>query len=115
MDILLIEDLNVKTIIGTLPWEREVEQTILLNIKFAFDNKKAASQDHLEDTIDYSQVAEQVTAFANNSQYELIETLAENIAALILKEYPTQWVQIHLTKPGAIHNAKQISVCIERS
>ncbi len=114
MDIIYLNDLRIDTVIGVWEWERRVRQTISLDIEMAFDIRPAAASDALEDTLDYKAVAKRIIAFVEESRFQLVETLAERIAQIILDEFPVPWVRLRLNKPGAIRGARDVGVLIER-
>jgi len=114
MDIIFLRGLKIETIIGIYEWERRIRQTILLDLEMGTDIRSAAATDCIADTLDYKAVSKRVTAFVENSEFLLVETLAERIAALILEEFPTPWVKVSLNKKGAISGASDVGVIIER-
>ncbi len=114
-DRIFLRDLKTETIIGIYDWERKIRQTLSFDFEFPGDVRRAASTDRIEDTLDYKSVAKRVLAFVETSEYQLVETLAENVARLILREFPIEWVKITLSKPGAIRGSRDVGVIIERS
>lgn len=114
MDIIFLEKLRVDTIIGIYDWERKVHQTVVLDIEMAADIAAAAATDRIDDTLDYKAVAKRVTAFVEQSEFGLVETLAENVARLIRAEFGVPWVRLTLNKAGAIRGAAGVGVVIER-
>lgn len=114
MDTVFIEDLKVDTIVGLYPWERKVEQTLLLSIEMAFDNRVVAASGDLDDAINYAEVVERVTAHIQKKKYLLLETLAEECAALIMKEFNVAWLKFTCKKIHVIPQAKAVGVSIER-
>ena len=88
MDKVVINNLEVEAVIGIFQWEREVGQLISVDIEMDFDNKPAARSDDIEDALNYKLVGKRVTSFIKNSKFKLVETLAEKIAQIILKEFP---------------------------
>ena len=114
MDIIYLSDLRIDTVIGVWEWDRRVRQTVSLDIEMATDIRQAAASDALEDTLDYKAVAKRVIAFVEESRFQLVETLAERVAQLILDEFPVPWVRLRLNKPGAIRGARDVGVLIER-
>lgn len=113
-DSIFIRALRIETIIGIYDWERSIKQPVVLDIEMATDIRKAAASDHIDDTLNYKAVAKRVIAFVEQSQFQLVETLAEEIAALILKEFPVPWVRLTLNKEGAVRGAQGVGVIIER-
>ena len=113
-DIVFIEDLRINTIIGIYDWEREVKQTISLDIEMAADNTKPASTESIDDALNYKAVAKRMIAFTEDSQFQLVETLAERLAEIIRNEFDVPWCRIKLRKLGAVTGSKSVGVIIER-
>ena len=114
MDKIFLEDLRVETVIGVWDWERKIRQTVAIDLEMAADIRKAAATDSVEDTLNYKSVAKRVQAFVSDSSFQLVETLAENIAAIILEEFDVAWVRVRLNEPGAIRGSKGVGILIER-
>jgi dihydroneopterin aldolase len=114
MDRIFIRELKTEAIIGIYDWERQVKQTVLLDIDFSADIRKAALTDSVQDTLNYKRVAKRVLSFVEASQFHLVETLAEHIAMLILEEFGVAWVSIVLSKPGAVRSSRDVGVALER-
>jgi len=104
-DKIFIHALKTETIVGIFDWERQVKQTVLLDIEISADIRKAALTDSIDDTLNYKRVAKRVLGFVEESSFHLVETLAEHVAMLILEEFGVGWVRIALSKPGAIQRA----------
>ena len=115
MDKIFIHALKTEAIIGIFDWERQVKQTVIVDIEFSADIRKAALSDSIDDTLNYKGVAKRVLAFVEDSQFHLVETLAEHIAMLILEEFGVAWVRITLSKPGAIRSSRDVGVMLERT
>jgi 7,8-dihydroneopterin aldolase/epimerase/oxygenase len=115
MDTIFIHALKTETIVGIFDWERQVKQTVILDIDFSADIRKAALTDSIDDTLNYKRVAKRVLAFVEESRFHLVETLAEHVAMLILEEFAVAWVRISLSKPGAIRNSRDVGVTLERA
>ena len=114
MDTVFIRGLCADTVIGVHDWERGVRQRLVLDLELATDNRRAAAADRLEDALDYAAVAQRVVAFVENSRCLLIETLAEQVAALLQTEFGVCWLRLRLEKPGAVAQAETVGVLIER-
>ena len=114
MDIIYLRDLRIDTIIGVYDWERKTRQTVILDIEMGADIKKAAKNDNIEDTLNYKAVAKRLINFVEHSQYELVESLAENIADILINEFNVQWLRLQLNKQGAVRNVRDVGVIIER-
>ena len=114
MDKIFIHALKTEAIIGIFDWERQVRQTVLVDVEISADIRKAALTDSIEDTLNYKRVAKRVLAFVEGSQFHLVETLAEHLAMLILEEFGVGWVRITLSKPGAVRSSRDVGVVLER-
>jgi 7,8-dihydroneopterin aldolase/epimerase/oxygenase len=114
MDKIFIHALKTEAIIGIFDWERQVKQTVLVDIEISVDVTKAALSDSIDDTLNYKRIAKHVLAFVEASKFHLVETLAEHIAMLILEDFGIAWVRIALSKPGAIRSSRDVGVTIER-
>ena len=114
MDTVFIEDLRVETVIGIYDWERKIRQTVALDLEMAFDNRVPAASDRIDDTLDYKRVAKRLIAFVEASHFELVETLAERCAEIVMREFDVPWLRLRLSKPGAVTGSKAVGVAIER-
>jgi 7,8-dihydroneopterin aldolase/epimerase/oxygenase len=114
MDKIFIHALKAEAIIGIYDWERQVRQTVLIDLEFAADVRKAALTDSIDDTLNYKRVAKRILAFVESSQFHLVETLAEHVAMLVLDEFGISWVRITLSKPGAVRSSRDVGIAIER-
>jgi dihydroneopterin aldolase len=114
MDIVYIRDLRIDTIIGVYDWERRVRQTLLVDLEMAADVHTAAATGALADALDYQAVADHTTAFIQAGEFELLETLAEALAAALQQQFGISWLRVRVGKPGAINAAGDVGVVIER-
>ncbi len=114
MDIVFIRDLRIETVIGIYDWEREIKQAVILDIEMGADVAKAASSDHIDDTLDYKAVAKRLIGFVEESEFQLVETLAERCAQIVREEFGVEWVRLTLNKIGAVSGARDVGVVIER-
>lgn len=114
MDIIYINDLRIETVIGIFDWERKIKQTVVLDIEMAGDCRKAAENDSVDDTVNYKSVAKRLIAFVGDSEYQLVETLAERCAEIVVKEFQVPWVKLRVNKQGALRGARDVGVIIER-
>jgi dihydroneopterin aldolase len=114
VDIIYINDLRIETVIGIFDWERKIKQTVILDIEMAGDCRKAAENDSVEDTVNYKSVAKRLIAFVGDSEYQLVETLAERCAEIVVNEFQVPWVKLRVNKQGALRGARDVGVIIER-
>jgi dihydroneopterin aldolase len=115
MDKIYLTGLSVECIVGIWEWERQVKQRIVLDIEMATDIRKAAATDHIDDTIDYKKVSKRLLSFVGESQFQLVETLTERIAEILIKEFKVPWVRVKLNKQGALRGSKDVGIVIERT
>jgi len=114
MDIIFITELKIQTIIGIYDWEREIKQTISIDLEMGTDIRKSAQSDAIEDTLNYKKVAKRIISYVEGTSFELVETLAENISDLVREEFKVPWLRLRLAKPGAVRGSKEVGVLIER-
>ncbi len=114
MDIIYLRDLRIETIIGVYDWERRIKQTVVLDLEMGADIRRAAATDDLTDTLNYKAVAKRVMEVVGGSECQLVETLAERVATVILEEFPVPWLRLTLNKQGAVRGARDVGVVIER-
>ncbi|HEX5515554.1 MAG TPA: dihydroneopterin aldolase [Gammaproteobacteria bacterium] len=114
MDIVFLRGLRVNAVIGVYGWERQIRQTLSLDLELAADVATAAASDDIADAVDYYAVSKRVTAFVEASEFRLIETLAERVAELVLSEFSVSWLRLTIAKPGAIRDCQAVGVSIER-
>ena len=114
-DKVFIEGLEIDTLIGIYDWERRIRQTLVFDIEMAFDNRVPAATDDISDTLNYKAVSKRLIEYVSQSEFGLVETLAERCAAIILDEFAVSHVRLKLSKPGAVRGARAVGVIIERS
>ena len=114
MDIVYIRDLRIDTIIGIYDWEREVRQTVSIDLEMASDIRKAAETDDIQYALNYKAVSKRLIAYVENRNALLVEALAEEIAHIIRTEFNVPWLRLRLSKPGAIRGARDVGLIIER-
>ena len=114
MDIVYIRELEIDAIIGIYDWERETKQIVSIDLEMGCDNTKAAASEDIADALDYKSVAKRLISFVEGSEFLLVETLAERIAAIVLEEFFVPWLRLRLGKPGAVTGSKDVGVIIER-
>ena len=114
-DLVFIEDLRIQTVIGIYDWEREITQTVSLDLQMAFDISPAGKSDDIADTLDYKAVSKRLIHFVEASEFQLVEALAEHCAKIVLEEFPVTWLKLKLSKPGAVRGSSAVGVIIERS
>ncbi len=114
-DIVFIASLKAKTVIGIYAWERKIRQEVVADIEMKTNIRAASASDDINNTLNYKEISKRVQLFIEESQFKLIETLAERMAMLILSECGARHVRIKLTKKGAVRGAEGVGVVIERT
>jgi dihydroneopterin aldolase len=114
MDILYIRNLKVDAVVGIFSWEKRIRQPLHLDLEIALDIRKAAATDDIQYALDYKTVSTRLTQFISQSEWHLIETLAEKIAALLMAEFGVTWLRLKLSKPAALPSADSVGLMIER-
>jgi dihydroneopterin aldolase/D-erythro-7,8-dihydroneopterin triphosphate epimerase len=113
-DTIFIDDLLVRCIIGIHDWERKARQDVLINIELDVDTAPAGASDDFADAVDYRALAKRIIEMAEESGYQLVEALAEEIARLCLEDGRVENARVRVEKPGAIRFAHSVGVTIER-
>lgn len=113
-DIIYIRNLKIDAIIGVVPWEREVKQTLHLDVEMAVDTSAAAVSDELADALDYAAVATRLSEVVGNSRFQLLEALAEQLVAVLQQEFAVSWLRLRIGKPGAVPAADEVGLIVER-
>ena len=115
MDQIFIRDMEINTVIGVYEWERIQPQKILVNIVLYIDLSRAGWSDNVNDSIDYSVVAQKIKDHAETASKLTVEALASELAALCLEDARVQRVRVRVEKPQAVANSASVGVEIERS
>lgn len=114
MDTIFLRDLEIDATIGIFDWEKCIKQKVRIDLEMASDISKAAATDSIDDTLDYKAISKRVVQFVEESRYELIETLIEKVAEILLKEFNIPWVRVTVSKPGAVRGSRDVGITIER-
>lgn len=114
LDRVFVRDLLVRGVIGLNDWERRVEQDIVVNLVLYTDTRPAAAGDDPALIIDYKAITKAVIAHVATRAPLLVETLAEEIAALCLA-HGARRVTVGVEKPGAVRFARSVGVEITRA
>jgi len=114
-DTIFIEGLTAHAVIGAWDWEKHFKRRLVFDIEMGTDVRTAAESDKLVDTVDYQAVSERIIQFTENSNFQLVETLVEQVADTILAEFSVPWIRIKLQKIGALGTAKSVGIAIFRA
>lgn len=113
-DRIFIEGLETEAVIGVYDWERTIRQPLVFDLELATDATAAATDDCIDHAIDYAAVAQCVIQEVGRSQYQLLETLVEHLAAILLQQFNLSWMRLRVTKPNAVPEARGVGLVIER-
>jgi 7,8-dihydroneopterin aldolase/epimerase/oxygenase len=114
MDTISIQELRVDTLVGYYEWERQMPQTIELNLELAIPDNQAGRTDRIRDTLDYGAVVERVRAALADTRFLLLERVCEHVADILLTEFHTPWVRVSVAKLGLMRGVRRVGVTIER-
>jgi 7,8-dihydroneopterin aldolase/epimerase/oxygenase len=114
MNTIFIHDLRIETKIGVYAWERELPQTVRVDVDIALPSSRPFETGELADAIDYAAVVSRIRDFAGTHDHRLLERFAEALAALVLDEFGAQAVKLRVAKLGALPGVREIGVAIER-
>ena len=115
MDIIFLSGLTTECIIGIWDWERKVKQKVVVDLEMAADIRKAAASDSIDDTLDYKTVSKRLLQFISESEFQLVETLTERIAQIVVTEFDVPAVKVRLNKQGALRGSRDVGILIERT
>lgn len=114
MDIIFLHEFKTKTLIGIYPWERQIPQTIQIDLEIALPSSQACHTDRIEDALDYALVVKRINQTLEETRFSLLEALAEHIAHLIQTEFHSPWVKVSVAKLSVIRGVRKLGICIER-
>ncbi|MBK1720150.1 dihydroneopterin aldolase [Thiocystis violacea] len=114
MDIVFIRGLRIETRIGIHDWEKRTPRPLILDLEMASDIARAAASDRIEDALDYDAVTRRLIQVVSGNTHELVETLAEHCARVLMAEFAIPWLRLGLNKPGAVGEGVDVGVVIER-
>jgi dihydroneopterin aldolase len=114
MDTVFVKDLRFKTIVGIWDWERQMPQTVSIDLEMGWDVKPAAQSEDIKDALDYKKVSKRVEQFVTESKFQLVETAADSIAEMVMDEFSVPWIKVAIHKPYAVTKSKAVGVVVER-
>lgn len=114
MDIIYLHDLAIDCVIGAWDWEREITQTVYIDLDMAWDISKAGKSDDLADTLSYKEVSKEVSDLVVERKFQLVEAMATEVADLLLNQFKVPWCRVRINKKGAVSSAQDVGVIIER-
>ena len=115
MDKIFLRELEIEAVIGIWEWERRIKQVVSIDLEMATDARVASGDDCVGSTLNYRDVAKRLIEFVGESQFELVETLAEAVARIIVVDFGVRWTKVAVAKPGAIEGSRTVGVVIQRT
>ena len=114
MDTIFIHDFRVETRIGVYDWERQLPQTVRLDIELGMPSEEVFRSGDFSDALDYSMVVRRLQAFAGDHPHQLLERFAQAIADVVIGEFHAPWVKVRVAKLAPVKGVKELGVAIER-
>ena len=114
MDKIRIVDLQVHYQVGVSENERAKPQRLLISVEIDHDFKHAIAADNLADTIDYHAVCQRLAKFGEGRHWQLIETVAADVASMVLDEFRARAVTVEVKK-FVIPQTDYVSVVVQRN
>ena len=111
-----LQALRVDCIVGVYEHERQSRQSVVMDVELDYDFAAAAASDAIANAVDYDGVAAAITELAERRGFQLIETMAEETAAMLLARGPeVTRVRLEIRKPAAVPAAACSFVRVERT
>lgn len=114
-DIIEIDNLRLRCMIGFSPHERNDKQDVVISLRIQADMRRAEQTDNPDDVFNYRTLTKAIIAHVEASQYQLVEALAGAIAKICVVDHHADWVQVRVHKPNALRFSDSVGVVIERT
>ncbi|WP_163936848.1 dihydroneopterin aldolase [Paraferrimonas sp. SM1919] len=114
MDKVLISGLSIDSVIGIYDWEKQITQTLVLDLEMLWDNRQAGKTDDYQHALCYESVSNAIIELVQAQPIELVEAVAERVAELVITKFNVAGVKVRVNKPGAIKSAASVGVEITR-
>ena len=111
---VFVRDLELVASVGVLEHEIRYEQRIIVSADLAVADDYDGKSDRLADVLDYSKVVDGISRLVQSEHVNLIETLAERIAAQCLTDHRVESVRVRIEKPDILPSCKSVGIEIER-
>lgn len=109
---IIIKELTVFTYIGVYDWEKTIKQKLLINLEISYNSNKAMQSDDVSHCLDYAKLCNFIIKFAENSRFQLLETLAHKLLEELKNNFAIDKFVLEITKPQAIAQAKNVGIRI---
>ena len=113
MDMIFLNGMSVETLVGVYEWERQKKQTLVLDLSVGIaPNHQRADQ--LHETISYADIAQLVREQLSHQTFQLLESIAQYTADLLLQQASVLEVTVKVVKPGILSGVKEVGIQITR-
>ncbi len=114
MDTVFIQGLKATTTIGVYQHERNIKQTLIIDLEMSFDNRPPGQSDNFSHALDYEAISQRTLSYTESNKHYLIEAVAENLSRILLEEFSIDKLVLTISKPGAVSTADNVGVRIVR-
>ncbi len=114
MNRIFIKELELQASIGIYEREKQAPQRIMVSVFMDVENDRAAESDTIEDTVSYEEVIDTIKKIAAARHYNLVESLAEEIATACLADKRVLNIELEITKPDIFKDAAGVGIKIVR-
>ncbi|WHL25026.1 MAG: dihydroneopterin aldolase [Candidatus Blochmannia vicinus] len=114
MNILFIERLTVMAYIGIYDWEKKYLQKLIFDVQLSYNTEVFLSETSIISYVDYTHVSQTILDLVSKRHFYLIEDIANLTVNTLVKKFCIYWIRVKVSKPGAIRDASNVGICIER-
>ncbi|WP_416305509.1 dihydroneopterin aldolase [Neptunicella sp. SCSIO 80796] len=114
MDRIIIEGLQVESLIGVYDWERTAKTVLVVDVQIWVELERPGQSDQVADTLDYAKIAELIQQVASDSQFQLLEALAAAMIKHIFMQFNCHQIELKLSKPDILADARNVAVILTR-
>lgn len=116
MDTLYIDQLAIMARIGVYDWEKQCLQKLIFDLQLVYTRQFCINKTNTSFYIDYTQINQIIINIVNTKHFLLIEEIAEIVSETLIKKFPIiSQVRIRVNKPGAVHNARNVGIFMQRN
>lgn len=113
-DMIEIDELRLRCVIGVNREERRDRQEVVIGLRIGIDARSAEVIDCVDAVWNYRTATKAIIAHVESSAYLTVEKLASEVARVVVVDHAAPWVQVRVHKPGALRFAGSVGVVITR-
>lgn len=113
-DTIFIDDIPTQAVIGIHDFEKAAAQKLWISVEMGTDIRQAAATDDVAHALNYDEISRFIDDYVRKTQVELLETLAEQLAAELFKHFAMLSIKLRIQKPGAIAYTQKVGLVIYR-